>query len=388
MVVGDVTSQIWTLVDLDDGRSSLIQSSIASTSPLTATITRKFNEILSQRTASTSRSIFNPTSGQLLQYYPNHPSIHTIDFLKNRAQQIKLPFAIRHVIPFGDQWLLTDHVQQASSSYLLKINDGQRPILSVIQHNLDTIGLANSGGSWNENSVWFSSAYDYLSKMTSNTDDKMIVERLKRSKVISSGDVPPQEMYEKRRLQTFWNEQDSLIMSLYGKNEIEKKFLTAKGDTSDASILSYIELIDLKRQLATYIPIQRSPEQHSRSSMSQHEWHMLIKSGSGIIAAQCNDGSLVTIDARANIHHWEIVPSHLQISLDAWSKQTGRTGEHSLDIEYMKNGKTDLSGPKHGKVDPANQPHVGGNQWAGGSGGRDTAGRATDRDFDIYNLSI
>ena len=36
--------------------------------------------------------------------------------------------------------------------------------------------------------------------------------------------------------------------------------------------------------------------------------------------------------------------------------------------------KTDLSGPKHGKVDPENQPHVGGNQWAGGSGGRDTAG--------------
>ncbi|CAF4748199.1 unnamed protein product, partial [Rotaria magnacalcarata] len=29
---------------------------------------------------------------------------------------------------------------------------------------------------------------------------------------------------------------------------------------------------------------------------------------------------------------------------------------------------------KHGKVDPENNPHVGGNQWAGGSGGRDTAG--------------
>lgn len=27
-----------------------------------------------------------------------------------------------------------------------------------------------------------------------------------------------------------------------------------------------------------------------------------------------------------------------------------------------------------GKVDPKNTPHVGGNQWAGGTGGRDTAG--------------
>ena len=87
---------------------------------------------------------------------------------------------------------------------------------------------------------------------------------------------------------------------------------------------------------------------------------MSIKSGSGVIAAQCNDGSLMTIDTRANIHHWEMVPSHLQISLDAWSKQTGRMGERSLEIGYLKNGK----------VDPENQPHVGGNQWAGGSGGR------------------
>ena len=389
-MVGDLTSQTWALVDLNDNQSFLIQSTIAPLSPITQTITRKFNEMLSQRTASTSRSIFNPTNGQLLQYYPNHHSIHIIDFRRNVSRQIKLPISIRHVVPFGDQWILTDHVQQASSSsYLLKVNDEQKPTLSMIQHNLDTIGLANSGGYWNENSVWFSSAYDYLSKVISNTDDQMAIERLKRSKVISSGDVPPQEMYEKRRLQTFWNQQDSLIISLYGKNEIEKKFASIslliafysrtflsrmKRDTSDASIISYIEVIDQKHQLATYIPIQRAFDQHSRSSISQHEWQMLIKSGSGVIAAQCNDGSLVTIDARANIHHWEIVPSHLQISLDAWSKQTGRMAEHSLEIEYLKNGKTDLSGPKHGKVDPENQSHVGGNQWAGGSGGRDTAG--------------
>ena len=37
--------------------------------------------------------------------------------------------------------------------------------------------------------------------------------------------------------------------------------------------------------------------------------------------------------------------------------------------------KTGLSEPKHGKVDPHNKPHVGGNQWRGGSGGSDTAGQ-------------
>ena len=33
-----------------------------------------------------------------------------------------------------------------------------------------------------------------------------------------------------------------------------------------------------------------------------------------------------------------------------------------------------MGGAKHGKVDPDGNPHVGGNQWAGGTGGSDTAG--------------
>jgi hypothetical protein len=36
--------------------------------------------------------------------------------------------------------------------------------------------------------------------------------------------------------------------------------------------------------------------------------------------------------------------------------------------------KTRASDPKHGKIDPDNTPHVGGNTWAGGTGGSDTAG--------------
>jgi hypothetical protein len=36
--------------------------------------------------------------------------------------------------------------------------------------------------------------------------------------------------------------------------------------------------------------------------------------------------------------------------------------------------RTRASTPKHGKHDPTNSPHVGGNTWAGGTGGSDTAG--------------
>ncbi|OBZ76548.1 von Willebrand factor A domain-containing protein 8 [Grifola frondosa] len=45
-----------------------------------------------------------------------------------------------------------------------------------------------------------------------------------------------------------------------------------------------------------------------------------------------------------------------------------------LDLKFEPTGDTSLSKPKYGKEDPDNQPHTGGNTWAGGTGGRDTAG--------------
>eukprot|EP01125_Pyxidicula_operculata_P011635 TRINITY_DN3812_c2_g1_i1.p1 TRINITY_DN3812_c2_g1~~TRINITY_DN3812_c2_g1_i1.p1 ORF type:complete len:1438 (+),score=279.24 TRINITY_DN3812_c2_g1_i1:547-4314(+) len=62
--------------------------------------------------------------------------------------------------------------------------------------------------------------------------------------------------------------------------------------------------------------------------------------------------------------------------------------------EHQSNKTGKLSGPKHGKIDPTNAPHVGGNTWAGGSGGRDTAGLGgkggpyrLDVGHDVYQIS-
>jgi len=44
------------------------------------------------------------------------------------------------------------------------------------------------------------------------------------------------------------------------------------------------------------------------------------------------------------------------------------------EAEGVSNSPPDLGSPKVGKWDDANDPHVGGNQWAGGTGGSDTAG--------------
>lgn len=39
-----------------------------------------------------------------------------------------------------------------------------------------------------------------------------------------------------------------------------------------------------------------------------------------------------------------------------------------FQITIQRDSGLDVSAPKHGKVDLNNAPHVGGNQWAGGTG--------------------
>ena len=50
-------------------------------------------------------------------------------------------------------------------------------------------------------------------------------------------------------------------------------------------------------------------------------------------------------------------------------------GDPPSQLNIDRYSGEDVSEPKHGKIDPDNTPHVGGNTWAGGTGGRDTAGK-------------
>ena len=71
----------------------------------------------------------------------------------------------------------------------------------------------------------------------------------------------------------------------------------------------------------------------------------------------------------------------MERSYDEWRRMLGEK-DAQLTIERDKVG--DLDSPKHGKIDPNNDPHIGGNQWAGGVGGRDTAGTCIEM-FKVVN---
>lgn len=60
------------------------------------------------------------------------------------------------------------------------------------------------------------------------------------------------------------------------------------------------------------------------------------------------------------------------VSIAADTKSTSL--HHRKTEGGISTPRTRASSPKHGKIDENNDPHVGGNTWAGGSGGSDTAG--------------
>lgn len=63
------------------------------------------------------------------------------------------------------------------------------------------------------------------------------------------------------------------------------------------------------------------------------------------------------------------------VSIEALQQRAAKKErEDAPRVEYKPLGSTKLDRPKEGKEDPNNDPHVGGNTWRGGTGGRDTAG--------------
>ncbi|KZS03496.1 Protein C12.2 [Daphnia magna] len=125
--------------------------------------------------------------------------------------------------------------------------------------------------------------------------------------------------------------------------------------------LYFLQVADLSGQTLRYIPIPNS-EQRRRYGNSDKKTHLCAY----------NQGSVVTVDDSGFIRLWEINQSQITKSLEVWRSNVGDDVGQLTIKRTQQSG--DVSGPKVGKIDPKNTPHVGGNTWAGGTGGRDTAG--------------
>ncbi|XP_071540350.1 von Willebrand factor A domain-containing protein 8 isoform X4 [Panulirus ornatus] len=134
-----------------------------------------------------------------------------------------------------------------------------------------------------------------------------------------------------------------------------------------AGIGGFLEVTDLVNHTISYIHVpnasQSSP--YWAQSAAAHTSPLLL-------AATSNQG-VATVDSAGILRLWQTGSAGLERALGEWRKTIGEDmGYLRLEIDSFSG--EDVTAPKHGKEDSFNNPHIGGNTWAGGTGGRDTAG--------------
>ncbi|XP_006837671.1 PREDICTED: von Willebrand factor A domain-containing protein 8-like [Chrysochloris asiatica] len=157
------------------------------------------------------------------------------------------------------------------------------------------------------------------------------------------------------------------IVRILPTGEVPLKDIYPK-DVTPPQTSGYIEVTDLQSKKLRYIPIPRS------DFLSPYTTWLSTISDTDVLLAEWGNGGVVTVDMGGCVRLWETGLEHLQRSLMEWKNLIGQEDDKPVQITVNRDSDEDVSTPKHGKEDPENMPHVGGNTWAGGTGGRDTAG--------------
>lgn len=136
-------------------------------------------------------------------------------------------------------------------------------------------------------------------------------------------------------------------------------------------LIGYIELVDLLGKEVKYLQVAAGNNEKTRNE----PWRSYASFGSTNEAEFLFDlspgkrGCVYTLDFNGTLSAWETSRSDLERSLDEWQKLVAHREQTGLKIEVFKDSPNkelkEFKGPKHGKVDPDNAPHFGGNTWAG-----------------------
>lgn len=157
------------------------------------------------------------------------------------------------------------------------------------------------------------------------------------------------------------------VVRILPPGEVPLKDLYPK-DVTPPQTAGYIEVTDLQAKKLRYIPVP------SAESLSPYTAWISAISDTDALLAEWDKSSVVTVDMGGRVRLWETGLERLQQSLMEWRNMIGQDSDKHVQITIERDSNEDVSDPKHGKEDPDNMPHVGGNTWAGGTGGRDTAG--------------
>ncbi|XP_074649479.1 von Willebrand factor A domain-containing protein 8-like isoform X2 [Tubulanus polymorphus] len=375
-----------------DSKSGLVSRLNCTLLPET-TFAKIFNALSSKDTTANCHQMISSFShipgSQIVFFKQNSMNLDVMDVWNNKCHPIKLPFEVDNVQMISlDTWMLTE--SDTMQKYLLsrqELNYQLKPVIEEVTTQVNDIRHIGSEPI-GENAILHSTDSASRLFMSSSSYAGMIrnfPESQGPFEILTSCREPLHEKQvstpEQQRQDLFGIQQQSTLPTSYPIFLSESGFIiqtlpiwripqnVLPEDVKHHSLLDtlsgFLEVVNPGTQRVKYVPVPRASQSSPNSS-----WLNAISDTNIIMAPLSNDG-IVTVDAGGCVRCWEVVPTYINSSLDKWHHMVGEDGR---PLQLERQSGNDVNKPKHGKIDPENTPHVGGNTWAGGTGGRDTAG--------------
>ena len=341
-------------------------------------------------------SDFSESDGIVYFYSANDQFIHRLVFDTDetpdrpRMDKINLGFEPMHVQQMSENDLLIEH--QDGDYYLVRYDPiNQRANVSIIENghpisiapfppaSPDIVtGLTGDTSHADISSRCFISSWSVSGVLIGAPDSRIgfTEHQYPRPVEVSGGNMSP----------PVWLS-GSVCAQLVAPRRVPSSIFT-ENNPRPVGAGAFVELVDFNAKRLSYIPVPEVDEHGT------YQWYNRADDYS--IGGCSKTGLVVTADGMGRVREFDSYREVLDTGLKEWQKMVGKgkDGHGTLRVEYERDSGLDMKKPKHGKEDPNNDPHVGGNTWAGGTGGRDTAGLGgkggpyrLDKGHDVHQLS-
>ncbi|CAG0920479.1 unnamed protein product [Notodromas monacha] len=317
-------------------------------------------------------------------FHPGGQSLGFVNAEQRVYTEVSVPFMLRDVFPLDeDSWMLVDeklrkyfltksHSNTVAGYYLEEMMSNFRGKCLNID-KMSTAGLSDEHLSLAVKEK-LSCPNSLIAAHESFADVAIGFPDLKAS---------PNEVYRFPRptpVESSWSGRRKSLM-LVSEGMIVRAWpqssLQNGEETNDKSSLAgWLEVVNIVNNTVKSLPVKSTSflESGAWFGSSTPSYELWIDNVESIHGGD-TPGDLVSLDNFGCLRMWQISPSSLSTSLSKWRDLVGtRVPEEMPQVTIHRSNWNPVSEPKHGKVDPNNDPHVGGNTWAGGTGGRDTAG--------------
>ncbi|XP_053996012.1 von Willebrand factor A domain-containing protein 8 isoform X1 [Hylaeus anthracinus] len=309
---------------------------------------------------------------QIVFYTFDSDKIEVIDLHSSCAYTITLPFDVESVLlPSEKKWLIQD---TSRKKYILTKSSESSPcpnVLQAVRESNDSHLKSGSFLSCSKNDLSASVLGAALEQKIDSPNRLVVTDNTYASIAVGFPDLDstnelhiwPRTQRSRSFTPPIVTEGGQVIRTIVPEEVPDGVF---PNDARHLGVAGYLEIVDTVNHKLRFIPI---PEPVKVSPVTQ--W--LYATGYPLYAAPTSAQDLVTVDSAGCVRLWETSLANIERSLGAWRSMVGGDNER-LQITKERYSGLDVSGPKRGKIDEKNEPHVGGNTWAGGTGGRDTAG--------------